>query len=107
MLPKQKGDMALGRAINYFLTNSYEVCLPIGDKRDYDLVIEKDGLLSRVQVKYGGVYNEPSKCPVGARVNGGHQSFHYPQKNKAHAFPLFFVYNSQGETNFFALDASV
>ncbi len=39
MQTKQKGDVALGKAISYFLSNDYEVCLPIGDKRDYDLIV--------------------------------------------------------------------
>ncbi len=107
MLPKQKGDMALGRAINYFLTNSYEVCLPIGDKRDYDLVIEKDGLLSRVQVKYGGLYNGLTKCQVALRGMGGNQSFHYAKKYKASAFEFLFVYTAKGETYLLPWDASV
>jgi hypothetical protein len=57
MNTKIKGDIAVGYAINYFLSNGYEVCLPIGDKRDYDLVAEKMGELKRVQIKYAGLNN--------------------------------------------------
>jgi len=76
MLPKQKGDVALSKAIHYFMNNGYEVCLPIGDKQDYDLVVEKDGQLARIQVKYGGLYNGLTKCQVALRVMGGNQSFY-------------------------------
>jgi hypothetical protein len=41
---KGKGDMAVGQAICHFISLGYEVCLPIGDKRDYDFVIEKNGI---------------------------------------------------------------
>jgi hypothetical protein len=70
MLTKQKGDMAVGRAIAYFLAHDYEVCLPIGDKRDYDLVIEKADLLERVQVKYAGLYAHDNTCRASLRVMG-------------------------------------
>ena len=52
MKPKEKGDLAVAQAINYFMSNGYEVCLPIGDKRPYDLVVELEGVLYRVQIKY-------------------------------------------------------
>ena len=67
MLTKQKGDVALGVAISYFIVSGYEVSLPIGDKRDYDLIIEKNGELSRVQVKHGGLYQGRTKCRVISR----------------------------------------
>jgi hypothetical protein len=53
MLSKEKGDIALGRAISYFPADGFGVCLPIGDKRDYDLVVERDGVFARAQAKYG------------------------------------------------------
>ena len=98
MLTKQKGDLAIGKAIHYFVLNGYEVCLPIGDKRDYDLIIEKDGKLARVQVKYGGLYNNRDKCTVALRVMDGNQSFYYVKKYRADAFEFLFVYTAKGET---------
>lgn len=107
MLPKQKGDTAIGKAINYFLSNGYEVCLPIGDKRDYDLVVEKDGVLTRVQVKYGGLYNGLTKCVVALRVMGGNQSFYYTKKYAANAFELLFVYTAKSEIFLLPWDATI
>ncbi|HEX4774152.1 MAG TPA: group I intron-associated PD-(D/E)XK endonuclease [Candidatus Saccharimonadales bacterium] len=98
MLTKEKGDIALGHAVSHYLSNGYEVCLPIGDKRPYDLVIEKDGLLERVQVKYGGFY--PSKnntCRVGLRVTGGNQSYNYARAYSDDAFDILFVYTARGQ----------
>jgi len=80
MLPKEKGDFALAHAIKYYLTRGYEVCLPIGDKRDYDLIVEKNNFLERVQVKYAGLYPGKDKCLVGLRITGGNQSYHYAKK---------------------------
>ncbi|MBI4034724.1 hypothetical protein HY380_02375 [Candidatus Saccharibacteria bacterium] len=50
--------------------------LPIGDKRDYDLAVEKDAELKRIQVKYGGLYKRKSNCTVALRVMSGNQSFY-------------------------------
>lgn len=76
MLTKQKGDIALGRAISYFINNDYEVCLPIGDKRDYDLIIEKNGKLARVQVKYACWYVSNGRHQMALRVMGGNQTYY-------------------------------
>ena len=107
MLTKQKGDVALGRAISYFLSNGYEVCLPIGDKRDYDLIVEKEGALARVQVKYGGLYQGRLKCRVALRVMGGNQSFHTIKKYKAGAFEYLFVHTAKGETYLIPWDDNI
>jgi hypothetical protein len=95
---KQKGDAALGKAISYFLSQSYEVCLPIGDKRSYDLVVEKEGQMSRVQVKHGGLYNGSTKCMVALRVMGGNQSYFTAKKYQAHDFEYLFVHTAKGES---------
>ena len=100
MLPKQKGDVALGQAISYFLTNGYEVCLPIGDKRSYDLVIEKGNALSRVQVKYAGLYPGKTTCRAALRVMGGNQSYHYAKKYGNDDFDYLFVHTAKGENYF-------
>lgn len=97
MLTKEKGDIALGNAIQYYLEYGYEVCLPIGDKRKYDLLIEKDSIISRVQVKYGGLYPGKLGCRVALRVMGGNQSFHYAQKYADDAFDTLFVYTAKGQ----------
>lgn len=80
MNTKERGDNAVGQAINFFINQGYEVCLPIGDKRDFDLVVEKDGVLQKVQVKYAGLYKTTSVCKVGLRITGGNQSFNYSKK---------------------------
>jgi len=100
MLTKQKGDVALSMAIAYFMSNEYEVLLPIGDKRPYDLVIEKGGLLSRVQVKYAGLYAS-QKCIAALRVMGGNQSYYTAKKYEDTAFDYLFVYSARHEAYLF------
>lgn len=96
MKPKEKGDLAAANAIQYFITNGYEVCLPIGDKRPYDMVVEYDGDLWRVQVKYAGWYSGDKKHKAALRTMGGNQSFHTAKKYLGTDFDLLFVYVANG-----------
>ena len=48
---KNIGNSSLGLAISYFTCHNYIVSSPLNDTQDYDLIVEKDNLLYRVQVK--------------------------------------------------------
>jgi hypothetical protein len=96
MKPKEKGDIAAANAIAYFMTNGYEVCLPIGDKRPYDLIVEKEGDVWRVQVKYAGWYNGDDKYKAALRTMGGNQSYYSAKKYLDTDFDLLFVYVANG-----------
>jgi hypothetical protein len=71
---KKQGDAGLGAAIAYYTSIGATVSIPLTDSQDYDLVVEVDGALRRVQVrtttqsKYGAFV-------VGLRVLGGNQSW--------------------------------
>lgn len=51
---KNKGRAGMAIAIAYFGANGYTVSIPLNDTQDYDLIVDKDGLLSRVTVKATG-----------------------------------------------------
>ena len=96
MKTKDKGDIAVAGAISYFMFNGYEVCLPIGDKKPYDLVVEKDGALYRVQIKYAGFYTGVGKHKAALRTMGGNQSYYNAKKYEKNDFELLFVYVANG-----------
>lgn len=98
MTSKQKGDIALAQAISHFMLDEYEVCLPLGDKQKYDLLVEKAGKIHRVQVKYAGLYAGKDRCIVALRVMGGNQSFYSAKKYAADEFDILFVYTERGES---------
>ncbi|OGK16023.1 hypothetical protein A2774_01650 [Candidatus Roizmanbacteria bacterium RIFCSPHIGHO2_01_FULL_39_12c] len=104
MNTKELGDVAVAQAINYFVSQGYEVCLPIGDKRHYDIVIEKNGKLKKVQVKFAGLYKNKNQCKVGLRITGGNQSYSYAKKYSDNAFESLFVYTERGERYFLPWD---
>lgn len=96
MKPKEKGDIAAANAIAYFMSNGYEVCLPIGDKRPYDIIVEQNGTLNKVQIKYAGLYTTTQKHRAALRTMGGNQSFYTAKKYSATDFDLLFIYVANG-----------
>lgn len=52
MTSKDKGNIALGRAIQYFTSKGYSVLLPLNDAQDYDLAFDDGENIKTVQVKY-------------------------------------------------------
>lgn len=68
---KQKGNSGLGMAIAYFSTNGYIVSIPLNDTQDYDLIVEKENLLQRVQVKSTGCVGKGGNYQVALKSCGG------------------------------------
>ena len=98
MNTKEKGDIAVAFAIQHFVSGGYEVCLPLGDKRSYDLVIEKNNTFQSVQIKYAGIYlSKNGGCYANLRVMGGNQSYGYAKKYDNDAFDMLFVYTARGD----------
>nr|WP_293834336.1 group I intron-associated PD-(D/E)XK endonuclease [uncultured Arsenicibacter sp.] len=52
MLTKQKGDIAEQAVILQALKSGWGVCKPIGDRLPYDIILDIDRTLYRIQVKY-------------------------------------------------------
>ena len=48
---KEKGNTGLGIAIAYYSMNGYTVSIPLNDTQDYDLIVDKNNILKKVQVK--------------------------------------------------------
>lgn len=68
---RQKGNCGLGMAIAYFSTNDYTVSIPLNDTQDYDLIVEKNGILQRVQVKSTGCIGKCGNYQVALKSCGG------------------------------------
>lgn len=92
MNSKEKGDICVGNAVSYYMKNSVEVLLPIGDKKPYDIVVDKGNLL-KVQCKYTAAKskNKTKGYVVGLRITGGNQSFHTAKKYEKGDFDILFV----------------
>ena len=74
---KEKGNSGLGMAIAYFTTNGYVVSIPLNDTQDYDLIVEKDNVLQRVQVKSTGCIGKGGNYQVALKSCGGTKGITY------------------------------
>jgi len=71
---KKQGDVGLGQAIAWFTRNSFTVSIPLTDSQDYDLIVDKEGKLFRVQVKTASYKNQYGIYEVSLTVKGGNRS---------------------------------
>ncbi len=74
---RKQGDVGLGAAIGYFTTRGYTVCIPLTDSQEYDLVVELEDGLKKIQVKTtyyktpSGNYSANLKTCGGNRTGTG------------------------------------
>ncbi len=68
---KEKGNSSLGIAIAYYSSNGYTVSIPLNDTQDYDLIVDKDGILKKVQVKSTACKTKYGNYQVTLKSCGG------------------------------------
>ncbi len=68
---KQIGNAALGTAIGYFTNEGYTVSIPLNDTQDYDLVVDIDGKLRKVQIKGTSFKTKYGIYQVSLKSSGG------------------------------------
>lgn len=57
-LPKEIGEMAEAYILALLVEKGFKVLVPFGDSCRYDLAIERDGTVERIQVKHGRIKND-------------------------------------------------
>lgn len=68
---KEKGNSSLGIAIAYYASNGYTVSIPLNDTQDYDLIVDKESKLKRVQVKSTSCMTKYGSYQVALKSCGG------------------------------------
>jgi len=68
---KEKGNTSLGIAIAYYSSNGYIVSIPLNDTQDYDLIVDKDNIVKKVQVKSTGCKTKYGNYQVALKSCGG------------------------------------
>ncbi|MBP3907001.1 MAG: hypothetical protein J6D12_07810 [Peptostreptococcaceae bacterium] len=71
---KEKGRAGMALAIAYFGANGYTVSIPLNDTQDYDLIVDKDDKLLKVQVKFTGT-KENERYRVKLMTNGRNKNY--------------------------------
>lgn len=77
MNTKQKGNIAVGLAIAYYTSEGYTISIPLNDSQDYDLVVDIDGFLNKIQVKYTSEKADSGYYKVGLRSISGSSKLSY------------------------------
>jgi hypothetical protein len=72
--PKRQGDIGIAMAIHWFAEQGYPIFIPLGDPPYYDLVVEIDDKLYKVQVKTTYFEAYPDIYQVQLATNGGNRS---------------------------------
>ena len=67
----QQGLIGLSEAVSHFIKQGYVVSIPIADNQEYDLVVDIDGLLFKVQVKTSAFKANSGNYTVELRTRGG------------------------------------
>lgn len=92
---KEKGNAGLAMEIAYFASNGYTVSIPLNDTQDYDIVVEKDGILQTVQCKATGSVTKYGNYQVSLASCGGTNGHRYKTLIETHV-DLLFVLREDG-----------
>jgi len=68
---KQKGNAGMAISIAYFGSNGYTVSIPLTDTQDYDIIVETEGSLKKVQVKFTSFKNKAGNYVINLKSSGG------------------------------------
>ena len=74
---KQKGNAGLGIAVAYYSSNGYTVSIPLNDTQDYDLIVDKNNFLKKVQVKATSCKTKYNRYQVALKSCGGTKGENY------------------------------
>lgn len=88
---KQKGNIAVGLAIAYYTSEGYTDSIPLNDSQDYDLIVDIDGLLNKIQVKYTSEKADSGYYKVGLRSISGSSKLSYKTVSDTEIDYLFIV----------------
>ena len=96
--PRHQGVAGLGAAIAYFTRCGYPVFIPISECQRYDLVVEMDGTLKRIEVKTSTGKNRNGKWPlVWVRTSGKNSNSIAYQKLDWNSIDFLFVHVIGGD----------
>lgn len=91
---KKQGDSGLGKAISYFTELGYNVAIPLTDSADWDLIVEIDKVLKKVQVKTSIQISEYNVEMFSLAVLGGNRSWKNTVKSPIDQdWDLIFLYH--------------
>ncbi|MEI8060972.1 MAG: group I intron-associated PD-(D/E)XK endonuclease [Candidatus Berkelbacteria bacterium] len=85
---QRKGDYAVAKAIASLTKLGFDVSIPLTESAAYDLIVEKDGILKRIQVRFSG------SGEVDLRRIHSNSTGYIVKKTKINAYDWLYVLNS-------------
>lgn len=89
--PRKQGEIGFSDAIGWFGRRALTVSIPLVDAQAYDLIVDLDGALAKVQVKTSTFRNSRGRFQVMLATHGGNQSFHTTKPFDSTATELLYV----------------
>ena len=74
---KERGNTGLALAIAYFGANGATVSVPLNDTQDYDILIDIDGIIKKVQVKFTSYKEKSGNYSCRLTSSGGTRGIVY------------------------------
>lgn len=97
MNTKKQGDIGVAAAIFHYTKSGHAVSVPLGDATRYDLIVDVDGVLKRVQIKSSNFKTAAGTYQVQLATSGGNQSWSGDKKFiSATECDILFVYCLDG-----------
>lgn len=91
---KEKGNTGLGIAIAYYTSNGYTVSIPLNDTQDYDLIVDKDNVLKKIQVKSTSCKTKYNIYQVSLKSCGGTKGITYKTVIDTNIDEIFILTNN-------------
>lgn len=70
---RKQGDVGLGAAIAWFTSQGHTTCVPLTDSQKYDLIVDIDNDLKKIQVKTT-YFKRNSRYEIMIKTCGGNKS---------------------------------
>lgn len=80
---KQKGDIGIAAAIKYFAIEGHTVSIPLTDSQDYDILVDINNTIFKVQVKYTSAKSTSGSYNVGLRSISGSSKQEYKRLSES------------------------
>lgn len=92
----KQGDIGEARAIYEYTRLGYGVSRTLFDSMKYDLVVDLEGHLKKVQVKTTKSKSKYGIYKVSLKTSGGNQSFSKARKREDGDYDLLFILSEDG-----------
>ncbi len=94
--PRLQGEIGLSDAIGFFGRRGFTVSVPLADNQAYDLLVEREGLVCRVQVKTSTRRSPGGRWLAQLATRGGNRSGHTRKLFDPAIVDLVFILTDDG-----------